>query len=234
MRPPNDLRLRWINFDDHTEAAYLNALDAGEQRRARTYVFARDRRQFVVTRAILRAMLADALGTMPAALRFGHGPHNKPCVAWPPAGKALRFNVSHAGGFAVIALSRHHIVGVDVEQVRADLDFAQVAERLFSPRERAELADVAPPMRPGAFFNVWTRKEAYIKARGLGLSLPLDSFDVAAAPAAADVLVATRPDSDDAARWSVQALSAPPGYVAAVAYSVPTPGSPAALPAALR
>jgi 4'-phosphopantetheinyl transferase len=97
-----------------------------------------------------------------------------------------------------------------------------LAVRFFSPRERAALAVLAPGVRARAFFDVWTRKEAYVKARGLGLAMPLDSFDVAAAPAATDALLATRPDSGDAARWTVRDLAAPPGYAAALASAAGT------------
>ncbi len=218
---PGGLRLRWIRFDDYATSlgAYATLLDDGERTRADRYAFDRDRRHFVITRALLRMTLAEALGRAPADLRFDFGPQDKPFLARPRAGSALQFNVSHAGDVAVIATAWHHLVGVDVERVRADIAFATVAERLFSPRERAELADVASASRVRAFFNIWTRKEAYIKAHGLGLSMPLDSFDVAVAPSASEALVATRPDPGDAARWSVRPLSAPPGYVAAVAYS---------------
>jgi 4'-phosphopantetheinyl transferase len=221
---PSGLQLRWIRFGEQTAhvPAYANLLDADERRRAEAFVFDRDRRRFTIARALLRITIAHALDLTPQELAFDYGPWHKPSLAWPPRGRELQFNVSHAGDVAVIVTAWHRPVGVDVECVRADLDHAQLAVRFFSPRERAALAVLAPGVRARAFFDVWTRKEAYVKARGLGLSMPLDSFDVAAAPAATDALLATRPDSGDAARWTVRALAAPPGYAAALASATGT------------
>jgi 4'-phosphopantetheinyl transferase len=220
-------QLRWISLDAEAArlSAYASLLDTEERTRAGRYAFEQDRRRFTITRAVLRITLADALGIAPAALRFGSTPYHKPFVAWPREGRGLHFNVSHAGDFALIATAQRHSIGVDVERVRDDVDCAQMAERIFSTRERAALAEVAQTARPRAFFDLWTRKEAYVKARGLGLSLPLDSFDVAlnhpkTANAARSLLLATRPDAGDVARWTVRALPAPAGYVAAFAYAV--------------
>ena len=163
--------------------------------------------------------LARALRVMPTAIEFDFTPHGKPFVAWPREGRSLHFSVSHAGDFALIGIAWRHPLGVDVERVRDGIDHARMAERIFSPHERTALADIQAAMRAQAFFGVWTRKEAYVKAHGLGLSMPLDSFDVAVAQASSEWLLATRPDPDEAARWSVQALAAPPGYAAAIACS---------------
>jgi 4'-phosphopantetheinyl transferase len=229
-------RFYWITFDDHVARlpAHTDLLDPGERARADSYTFAEDRRRFVITRAFLRLTLADTLRTAPSALTFDYAPQRKPFLMWPREGRALHFNVSHSGDHAVIATAWHRPIGVDVERVRGDIDYAQIAERVFSPRERAALAGVDPAARADTFFQVWTRKEAYVKAQGLGLSIPLDSFDVAhdgiaQTEISPESLLATRPDPDEAARWSVRALAAPRGYAAALAYcmraSVPAPTS---------
>jgi 4'-phosphopantetheinyl transferase len=108
-------------------------------------------------------------------------------------------------------------VGVDVERIRRDMELESIARRYFSQREVAELLALPPEQREIAFFNGWTRKEAYIKAQGLGLSLPLDSFDVSLAPDEPAILRETRPDPQKAARWRLESLEVDAQYVAAVA-----------------
>jgi 4'-phosphopantetheinyl transferase len=214
-------RLVWVDLDQHAVRlpVYTDLLDADERIRALGYVFDEDRARFVISRAVLRITLADALRTAPAALRFDYTPQHKPILAWPREGRSLHFNVSHAGSFAVIALAWHRPVGVDIERMRTGIDYMQMAERVFSLRERRLLAGTDPAARAHVFFHVWTRKEAYIKARGFGLAIPLDSFDVALSPVSPQALLATRPDPGEVARWVVRGLPAPIGYAAAVASS---------------
>jgi 4'-phosphopantetheinyl transferase len=117
---------------------------------------------------------------------------------------------------ALLAFSRRRELGVDVEQVRRDLDIAGIARRFFSPLEQKQLAAVTADDKFEAFFRCWTRKEAYVKARGEGLWLPLDQFDVRVATGSDDALLATRPDESEAACWSLREIPAGPGYVAAL------------------
>ncbi len=173
-------------------------LTEAERARARAFHFPDDRRRFTVARGVLRLLLGRCLDRDPAGVPLATGPHGKPHLA----GHALHFNVAHSHGVALIALASDRRVGVDVERIRHDLDVLGLAARAFAPPEAAALRALPPRDRTGAFFACWARKEAYVKATGLGLSLPLDAFTVPLAPDAG---------------WSVRDLAAAPGYAAAVA-----------------
>ncbi len=153
----------------------------------------------------------------PDHLRFYYGPQGKPKLDKETAGEALRFNVTHTQGLALYAVANGREVGIDVERIRPELVDGDFAERFFSPREVAALRMLPVGLRPEAFFNCWTRKEAYAKARGDGLSLPLKQFDVSLAPREPAALLSTKGDPLEAARWSLSALHPGPGYVAALA-----------------
>lgn len=187
-----------------------------ECERAARFYFERDRRHFVAARGLLRALLGRYLKLPPDGLRFGYTPHGKPHMADGGGGEWLRFNLSHSGGVALYAFGRGRELGVDIEQVRADIEHSQIAERFFSSREVAALRDLPPRLQREAFFLCWTRKEAYIKGIGEGLSLPLDSFDVSLTPGAPASLLAVRGDAREAARWGLRDLEPGPGYHAAL------------------
>ena len=200
------------------EVVRLRALlSADEQARADRFHFERDRGRFIAARGMLRELLAQHLGTTAERLSFVYGEHGKPALAPEWHGAGLRFNVSHSHGFGLYAITTGREIGCDIEQLREDVLRDRIAERFFSPAENEALNAVEPGRRTEAFFNCWTRKEAWIKARSLGLSLPLDSFDVTLAPGEEARLVATRPDAAEAARWTIIALEAPPGFAAAMA-----------------
>ncbi|MGA3164144.1 MAG: 4'-phosphopantetheinyl transferase superfamily protein [Verrucomicrobiota bacterium] len=125
--------------------------------------------------------------------------------------------MSHSHGIALYAVTRGREVGIDLERIRSNLAVAEIAERFFSRREAAMLRTLSTEEQREAFFRCWTRKEAYLKARGEGLSLSLDQIDVSLAPGEPDVVPGTQPDSSEASRWSLQELTPAPGYVAALA-----------------
>jgi 4'-phosphopantetheinyl transferase len=127
-----------------------------------------------------------------------------------PSGSDVRFNVSHSGGWALLAVTRGSEVGIDIERVDSRFAADQIPERFFSPGEVARLRGLPADQQTAAFFRCWTRKEAYIKARGLGLALPLDSFDVSLGPDDPPELLR------GADGWCVQDFDAPPGFAAAV------------------
>lgn len=129
----------------------------------------------------------------------------------------MQFNLSHSGEMALVAVTRLGAVGVDVEQVRPLDDMMGIAGQFFAPGERARLAEMPSPHRQRAFFDCWTRKEAYIKGIGLGLSRPLDQFEVAFAPGEPARLLSVAPDPDDVARWSLYGFNPASGYAAALA-----------------
>lgn len=192
-------------------------LSADERSRADRYSFARDMHHFIVGRALLRVILGGYLEIEPDRLRFAYSHHGKPSLADAFGSGILRFNVSHSQGLALYAVSRDGHVGVDLERTRPVADLEQIAERFFSPREYAALRALPAQMKHEAFFNCWTRKEAYVKARGDGLSLPLNQFDVSLAPGEPARLVHNERAPQEVARWSLQELTPAPGYVAALA-----------------
>ena len=148
---------------------------------------------------------------------FVYGPQGKPDVAASQNSSRLRFNLSHSGELALVAVSRNVELGVDVEQIKPDFAGLEIARRFFSPQECAKLECVLPNARADAFFDCWTRKEAYIKARGGGLSIPLDSFEVAFAPGEEPALLQVRNSHDAPSHWRFHALHPDPGYKAALA-----------------
>ena len=198
-------------------AYYRDLLAADERQRADRFHFQKDHDRFVVARGLLRIILGRYLDASPAQLRFRYGPFGKPELTAAHGDTDLRFNVSHAEGLALYACTRRRALGVDIEYVRPDFPGHEIAARFFSPREVAALRALPAAVQTRAFFNCWTRKEAYIKAHGAGLSLPLDQFDVSLAPDEPAALLATRPEPQEAARWSLQELTPAPGYVAAIA-----------------
>jgi 4'-phosphopantetheinyl transferase len=191
-------------------------LSPDEQERADRFHFEADRRRSIIGRGHLRLLLGEILGLPADSLQFDYDEFGKPRLM-PTQRLALQFNVSHSGDLILIAISIGRAVGVDVERIRTDLDLDGVAARFFSANERKTLASLAGPGRYEAFFTCWTRKEAYLKARGVGLSLPLDQFDVSFLPDEEPRLLATRHDPPDAGRWGLRALGLSGGYVAALA-----------------
>jgi 4'-phosphopantetheinyl transferase len=183
-----------------------------ECERAARFHFERDRRHFVAARGLLRVLLGRYLKLPPDGLRFAYTSYGKPHLAEGSGGEWLRFNLSHSGGVALYAFSRGRELGVDIEQVRDDIEHSQIAERFFSKHEVAALRDLPANSQREAFFICWTRKEAYIKGIGEGLSLPLDSFDVSLTPNAPASLLAVRGDARAAARWGLRDLEPGPGY----------------------
>ena len=197
--------------------ALKRLLSEDELRRAERFHFPHDRSSFIVARGTLREILSLYAGLPPGLLRFGYNAFGKPELTGAPGETNVRFNLSHAGGLVLYAVAAGREVGVDVEVVREGVPCEELAERFFSRRERAALLALPAGDRRRAFFECWTRKEAYIKGRGEGLSLALDSFDVSLSPLAPAALLATRDNRPGAARWSLRELSVGPGYAAAVA-----------------
>ena len=200
---------------DDPAAAPPPWLSPDERRRAARFHFERDRRRFAAARGILRAILGRYLGLDPSALGFAYGHHGKPALASPSAGP--RFNVSHSGGLALLAFAAEHEVGVDVEQERPVPEMDSIRERNFSARENAELGVLPEAERGRAFFRCWTRKEAFIKAIGDGLSYPLDAFDVTVAPGEPARLLRVGGDPDAARRFHLEGLEPAHGFAAALA-----------------
>lgn len=189
-------------------------LSADERQRADRFRFPGLRNDFALSRALLRILLGRYCGCAPADVAFHYGPQGKPSLHPSPI---VRFNLTHSGGIAVYAFTRDCDVGIDVEQVRPMPDLEQLAKRFFSPAEYRELTDVPAAERTAAFFDCWVRKEAYVKAVGRGLSIPLDSFRVSLAAGQRPALIEVAGDPNEAQEWSLLAFSPDPGYHGAIA-----------------
>ena len=198
--------------DDDVERL-AGTLAADERARADSFVFAPDRRRFIVGRAALRSVLAGYLGIAPAAVALGRTPQGRPTLTGAHAG-ALAFSVSRSAGLALCAVTIGRDVGVDVERIMGGVAQDLLHDRVLSPAELTALRALAPAARERAFFAVWTRKEAYAKARGLGLSLPFEQFTMTTDLGAAALVAAA---DDDPLRWTLCDLEAGPGYAAALA-----------------
>lgn len=202
----------WLAPVGEATAADEICLSADEKKRAARFQVAPARQRFVAARSALRNILGRYLQTDPAALAFAAGPHGKLALD----DDALAFNLSHAGDFALVAVTRRLAVGVDIEKVAPSRDTTAIAERFFSPYEQARLGTYPAAARPDAFFRIWSRKEAVIKALGEGLVCPLASFDVSADEDEAR-LVAFRRTGIEPDAWTMLAMDAAPGYAAALA-----------------
>jgi 4'-phosphopantetheinyl transferase len=192
-------------------------LTADEIARAEHFSFEKDRNRFVVARGLLRVLLAAYLRVEPQQLRFCYNAYGKPALDDALQECALQFNLSHSQGLALFAFAYQRVVGIDVEYMRAGIEYEQLAQHFFSPYEHEVLQALPNEMRREAFFNCWTRKEAYIKARGEGLSIPLDAFAVSLRPGESAALLNNREDLREVTRWSLCALAPGTEYAGALA-----------------
>jgi len=205
--PRNDDVDVWlIHLPEDIRGAPL-CLSPQESERAARFIFDRDRARFSVAHTALRDILSRYITQTPSAIELRTGEKGKPYLADYPD---TRFNLSHSGCWAMVAVAHGREVGVDIECIRADRSTGGIAERFFAPAEVRELMETPEERRVSAFFNCWSRKEAYIKARGEGLHIPLDSFKVSLGE---DAVLRHAEDRD---RWSMCALRAPDGYAAAL------------------
>jgi 4'-phosphopantetheinyl transferase len=171
-----------IDVTPQAQAALASSLDTEEQKRASQFVFDRDRNHFVAAHGILRKTLSGYLQTPPEKLRYSTGPHGKPVLDGRMGCADLRFNLSHSGGLMLLAVAFEREVGIDVEKIESAFPVESTAATIFSSRELAEFEHCLPGDKQREFFQRWTCKEAYVKARGQGLQIPLTSFEVSLIP----------------------------------------------------
>jgi len=191
-----------------------STLSADESERAARFHFEKDRHRYSLAHACLRDILSRYLHCKTGQIKFSTNGYGKPML--PPETK-MEFNLSHSGDFVLIAVACGHRVGVDLEHFRMDLDHEKIAHRFFSQAECEEFIQIPHKQKVIAFFNCWTRKEAYSKAHGLGMSLPLNSFDVLFTPNIPAALLATRPDPSEARKWTLLSLDIHPEHTGALA-----------------
>jgi len=221
--PPKSLSLQtgevhvWrieLEQPDELLRKFHTTLDTDELERAARFYFEKHRRHFIAGRGFLRDVLSRYLNARPEALKFSYGAYGKPALAGEHEQHALRFNMSHSHNVALLAITEEKQLGVDVEYIRSDFASEDIARRFFSRLEVESFNALAREEQVAAFFRCWTRKEAFIKATGKGLSQPLEAFDVTLAPALPAALL--RVEDDDASRWSISDLDAGTDYAAAL------------------
>lgn len=192
----------------------MSVLSDEESARAARFLRQDDAALFALCRAMLRIVLGQYVGAAPRTLSFENGPFGKPHLS--PAHRApFRFNATHSGGVAMVAVTAGCEVGIDVEAVRPIDDLDALARSTFSAREQHGIFAAAD--RIAAFFATWARKEAVVKALGLGLSFPLDAFDVESDPASPPAILGSREPSFSPAGWTMHELPPKPGFASALA-----------------
>jgi 4'-phosphopantetheinyl transferase len=216
-----------VDLDDPSfpAAALAGLLSPDELARAARFRFDRDRHRFTVGRGLLRVLLGAYLNEEPAAIEFEYGASGKPRLrpsARAPELSDLEFNLAHSDACAVFAFTHATELGVDVEQLRPVREFGEIADRFFSPAEAERVRHTDPAARVDAFYRCWTRKEAFIKALGDGLSRPLDSFCVTINSDESPCVEWASGEPDAAGSWSLHHVEPRPGFVAALALRRPS------------
>jgi 4'-phosphopantetheinyl transferase len=192
-------------------------LSNDERARSERYYFERDRKRYIVGRGILRMILSSYLQTNPRSIKFRYSSYGKPILDGTRAIKNLDFNVSHSAGLAIYAVVRNKSIGIDLEKIQPILEAEQITKNLFSHDESEIFHWLPKQAKTEAFINCWTRKEAYLKARGRGLSLALDQITVSFMPGEPARLLRVENDLQETTRWSISAFSPASGYAAALA-----------------
>lgn len=225
-----EIALARLDVTPETVQAASALLSGAELQRANRFVFACDRRRFVVARSHLRRLLGARLNVRPEAVELVYGKRGKPALAQRFAGTNLHFNVAHSDDVAVFAFSAGLEIGVDIETVRSFRDADEIAALHFSHGEYESYRSLARGDRPLGFFTCWTRKEAFLKALGHGLYHPLDSFDVSAVPDAPASVLPFENLCGERRNWEVHSFFPGSGLVGAVALGRRADEAPGASP----
>ena len=191
-------------------------LSSDERERAERFHFERDRKRFVTARVFLRRILGTSLGVEPNRVSFEYGPFGKPALGEELKDSSLRFNVSHSHGCAIFAVTHGREVGVDLEFIRPLDDLLHLADQNFSVHENTMIRSLPDQDQRRGFFDCWTRKEAFLKATGDGLSFPLDKFDVSLLPGQGRRSLNLRGIPAEETAWTLISLETDPAYAAAL------------------
>lgn len=200
------------------ETSLTEILAPDENERAKRFKFAIHRSRFIVARGALRQILSNYLGVSADSLAFQYN-NGKPELAGPCKSASLDFNVSHSGELALIAVTQSRSVGIDIEEIRSEVDCLEVARSFFSKREQAALSALPSEKQRNAFFACWTRKEAFLKASGMGISVPLSTFSVSIEPDKEPVLEEVATNSEAVEYWSFANIRPKFGFEGAVVYA---------------
>lgn len=192
-------------------------LSTDELQRANRFNFETDRNRFITAHGILRTILGHYLNISADKLHFSYGRYGKPTLVDNISQKIVHFNVSHSSGLVLYAITRYSEVGIDIERIRPIDHMDQIAECYFSEQEKTAFRSLPENQKQEAFFAYWTRKEAFIKATGRGLSYPLNTFTVSLAPGLSSINIITHDNRLERSNWSLRELQPGPGYIAAVA-----------------
>jgi 4'-phosphopantetheinyl transferase len=198
-------------------AIYESSLSTDELERASRFLFQRDRNRFVAGRGMLRSLLGHYLAQQPAQIQIAYSQRGKPSLADLPSDGQIHFNLAHSDDLAVFAISRIPGIGIDLERLRPVTEAEAIAEQFFSPRETQALKTLPSGQKETAFFNLWTRKEAWLKATGEGIGELLNQVEVSLKPGDPARLLSIFEDANAAAEWTLRELVPAPGFLGALA-----------------
>ncbi len=213
----------WLAPPPAALAEFGASLSSAEAERAARFRFERDRDRFVAGRGLLRRLLGRYLQTDPQAVEFTYSAEGKPALAGAFAASGLHFNLAHSEGLALLAVTRAGPVGIDVERIRALSDAAELVSRFFSARESAAFRLLPEDQKPAAFFSLWTRKEAWLKATGEGLAHLLARVEVSFLPGESARWLSLPERQAHDADWMLHELEPAPNFTGALAVAAPRP-----------
>jgi 4'-phosphopantetheinyl transferase len=206
-----------LEQDDKIISLLIRMLSGDEIDKAYSYRFQKDTRNQIASRGILRSILGFYLSVDPRDLKFEYGKNGKPYLTTSSSDKQILFNVSHSGNRVVYAFSENHEIGIDIEIIREIPEISLIADKYFSKYEIGILNSLPAGSHKEAFFNCWTRKEAFIKASGDGFLKPLDAFDVPFESSESEGILKIDGSRDEAELWTLKGFNAAPGYASAFA-----------------
>jgi 4'-phosphopantetheinyl transferase len=206
-----------LNVSPQDLSYYRSILSKDEVGRAMRFVFEKDRSHYIAGRGLLRVILGSYLDLEPAQLEFAYGPHGKPALNLRLTDKVFEFNLSHSKDRAFYAFNWNRRVGVDIEYLIPMADMDDFAEQFFTPRESAWINALSGKQKEDAFFKTWTCKEAFLKANGSGLAVPINQVEISLEIEETVELISIGDDKEQIANWRLEMFNPFPGYQAALA-----------------